>query len=319
VAVNLDKPNRWKADVAQSVDMYNQWFLEFAPKTYHETRIIATEQVKNALDLTQNLTSIQPEILRQYPSLLPVLRMSTVPPLARDRLIGLAGVVPHLVDSMEVRQQIPPKILPALLDRELRKIGAVIEQLADKDICGWLEDKHIPTEAEVYRAATIIADRLCGAAADPIIRNAQEKRQLQVLRRWLESRGYSLTENNAGLKFSDMSPGTFSFRLNMPIKRDNGIKINMPIDTVIMPKVVESSNLPILIEAKSAGDYTNTNKRRKEEATKFYQLRNEYGDHIKFVLLLCGYFDAGYLGCEAAEGIDWIWEHRLDDLLELGI
>ena len=33
-----------------------------------------------------------------------------------------------------------------------------------------------------------------------------------------------------------------------------------------------------------------------------------------FGLFLCGYFDSGYLGYEAAEGIDWVWEHRIDDL-----
>jgi hypothetical protein len=31
-------------------------------------------------------------------------------------------------------------------------------------------------------------------------------------------------------------------------------------------------------------------------------------------LFLCGYFDSGYLGYEAAEGIDWVWEHRISDL-----
>ena len=69
-------------------------------------------------------------------------------------------------------------------------------------------------------------------------------------------------------------------------------------------------------EAKSAGDFTNTNKRRKEEAQKINQLRHTYGDDIEFILFLCGYFDSGYLGYEAAEGIDWVWEHRIDDLQE---
>ncbi len=77
--------------------------------------------------------------------------------------------------------------------------------------------------------------------------------------------------------------------------------------------------MPLLIEAKSAGDYANTNKRRKEEATKFRQLTSTYGDDVRFVLFLCGYFDAGYLGYEAAEGIDWVWEHRMDDLAKFGI
>ena len=34
---------------------------------------------------------------------------------------------------------------------------------------------------------------------------------------------------------------------------------------------------------------------------------------------LCGYFDSGYLGYEAAEGIDWVWEHRIGDLEEFGL
>ena len=49
------------------------------------------------------------------------------------------------------------------------------------------------------------------------------------------------------------------------------------------------------------------------------QLRKTYGEKVKFILFLCGYFDSGYLGYEAAEGIDWVWEHRADDLELLGI
>ena len=79
------------------------------------------------------------------------------------------------------------------------------------------------------------------------------------------------------------------------------------------------TNFPILIEAKSAGDFTNTNKRRKEEAQKIHQLRSAYGQNGNLLLFLCGYFDTGYLGYEAAEGLDWVWEHRIDDMLQLGI
>ena len=34
---------------------------------------------------------------------------------------------------------------------------------------------------------------------------------------------------------------------------------------------------------------------------------------------LCGYFDSGYLGYEASELIDWVWEHRIDDLAQFGL
>ena len=48
-------------------------------------------------------------------------------------------------------------------------------------------------------------------------------------------------------------------------------------------------------------------------------LRRTYGNSVRFVLFPCGYFDGGYLGYEAAEGIDWVWEHRVDDLAEFGL
>jgi type II restriction enzyme len=49
------------------------------------------------------------------------------------------------------------------------------------------------------------------------------------------------------------------------------------------------------------------------------QLRATYGDKARFNLFLCGYFDSGYLGYEAAKGIDWVWEHRIDDLELFGL
>ena len=50
-----------------------------------------------------------------------------------------------------------------------------------------------------------------------------------------------------------------------------------------------------------------------------HQLKGFFGPGVEYLLFLCGYFDAGYLGYEAAEGIDWIWEHRIGDLDGLGI
>ncbi|NUN98209.1 MAG: XamI family restriction endonuclease, partial [Candidatus Omnitrophica bacterium] len=60
-------------------------------------------------------------------------------------------------------------------------------------------------------------------------------------------------------------------------------------------------------------------KRRKEEAMKIHQLQAAYGAKVQLVLFLCGYFGSDYLGYEAAEGLDWVWEHRIEDLLKLGL
>ena len=52
--VNLDKPQNWKADVVQSVDMYNDWFMKFAPKAFRETRVETTKAVEATLHATDN-------------------------------------------------------------------------------------------------------------------------------------------------------------------------------------------------------------------------------------------------------------------------
>jgi len=317
--VNADKTGRWKEDIAASVDFYNSWFLEFAPQAFRDTRQKTTREVQAALETTACMRDVSPLILRRNPGVLPILRMATAPPLAADRLIGLAGVATHLVRKMERSGEIPPRMKMRDVQKGLEAIGRIIKRLADKDILVWLEGDNEPTEEQLYRASTVVADRLCGAVVNPIIRNAQEKRQLASIRRWLEKRRYRFIETGVGTQVQDMEPGTFCFHLNVPVTQQSGRKVNIPVDAAIMPDRSRRGAMPLLVEAKSAGDFTNTNKRRKEEATKMAQLRASYGHHVRFILFLCGYFDSGYLGYEAAEGIDWVWEHRIDDLAGFGL
>ncbi|KAB2904850.1 MAG: XamI family restriction endonuclease [Anaerolineae bacterium] len=316
MAVNLDKPQRWKADTQLSVDDYNRWFLEYAPITYRETRARATVYVEDILLRTDNLRRLTGDLLFQHPDALEMLRMSTSPPIARDRLVGLAQVSKSLIANMERHKRISPNLPETVVREQLERITSVISHLIDQDIFIWFNRDTDPTLEEVRRASTVVADRLCGMLTDPLIRNAQEKRQLQRITLWLETRGYAESEMR---NLRQMLPGTFAHRVNVTAMQEGSVVVNIPIDTVIMPRSATVGDLPLLVEAKSAGDFTNTNKRRKEEATKMRQLRNAFGDQVRFILLLGGYFDSGYLGYEAAEGIDWVWEHRMDDLAEFGL
>lgn len=321
MGINLDKPHLWKQDIIQSVDLYNTWFMDFAPKAFRETRVSTAKSVEEALRGTNYLINISPSILQSHPEFLPILRMSACPPIARDRLVGLAGVSKSLVQNMENSENphISPRMPKAKLITELQRISDIIIKMADPDIFTWLPEKRNPDELEIIRSSTIVADRLCGSVADPIIRNAQEKRQLAAIRVLLENKGYSLVEN--GARYDEMNPGSFSFHTNVPVYvvGGQGETVNIPVDIAIMPLAAQNGDMPLLLEAKSAGDFTNVNKRRKEEAVKMQQLRNTYGHNVSYSLFLCGYFDSGYLGYEAAEGIDWIWEHRITDLEQLGI
>ena len=247
--------------------------------------------------------------------------MSTCPPLARDRLIGLADSSKNFVGRLE-EGKLPRLLSAELLEEHLRKITSILSRMLDVDIFPWLEEKRRPTKQERYRSSsTIVADRLCGAVAEPIVRNAQEKRQLALIEKYLTERGYKLKAHPTATPLTQMEPGTFSFRLNVLAKpsKAEAKTVKIPIDAVIQPKKAKLPHLPVLIEAKSAGDFTNVNKRRKEEAIKINYLKATHGEQVVFVLFLCGYFDAAYLGYEAAEGIDFIWEHRTEDLDQFGL
>ncbi len=314
--INADKPHLWKADIAASVDRFNRWFMDFAPVAFRSTRVETTEQVKRALLATDDLRALNAATLKANPGALPTLRMCTAPPLAVDRLVGLAGASKNLVGRME-KGKLPTKRASANLDAELTKICNILTRLLDCDIFPWLNYHEGPTDHERERASTIVADRLCSAVVNPIVRNAQEQRQLALIGDYLDRIGYRKQSHPSDKTLTDMEPGTYTFRLNVPVGKTH--RVNIPIDVVIQPKKLRKDRLPILVEAKSAGDFTNTNKRRKEEATKIHQLQATYGETVTFVLFLCGYFGSDYLGYEAAEGIDWVWEHRIDDLRKLGL
>jgi hypothetical protein len=314
--INADKPHLWKGDIAASVDQFNQWFMRFAPATYRSTRLKTTESVKAALIATRDLRALDPSTLRLNPNALSTLRVCTAPPLAVDRLIGLSNANKALIGRME-NGKLAPRMKEEILLNHLGAVCAVLTELLDRDIFPWLDRGDNPTDHERDRAATIVADRLCSAVANPIVRNAQEQRQLQIIGDWLDSRGYRKQPHPTTRPTTEMEPGTYAFRMNLAVGKS--LKVNIPVDVVIQPKNPRKDRVPVLIEAKSAGDFTNTNKRRKEEATKIHQLQAAYGARVTYVLFLCGYFGSDYLGYEAAEGIDWVWEHRIGDLAKLGL
>lgn len=80
------------------------------PKPYRDSRAAVTVQVEEGIRLTNDLTALTPTVLRQYPGVLQVLRMATCPPLARDRLVGLAYASKNLVSVMEEMKAIAMRI-----------------------------------------------------------------------------------------------------------------------------------------------------------------------------------------------------------------
>jgi len=315
--VNLDKPQLWKNDTRQSVDLYNEWFMRFAPKAFRKTRIKVTAEVEQAIADSNDLLDLSPAFLLSKPSIIRTLRMSCCPPIAVDRLVGLAYSSSTLVKTLE-KNQLPIRMAREDVEQHLSRICEVIHKLLDRDLFTWLDKGKRATDNERHRASTVVADRLTGADANPIIRNAQEKRQLTAIAKHLKAKGYQKQSYPQGADLRLMPPGTYTFHHNV-VTGSGRHRVNVSIDAVVQPHKLLPNRLPILIEAKSAGDFTNTNKRRKEEAKKIAQLKSTLTDDVCYIVFLCGYFDAGYLGYEAQDGIDWVWEHRIADLDKLGI
>ena len=319
MAANNDSPRRWNADVAASVDFYNRWFLNAAPATFRAMRADAQQTVRAAFGATDNLRNIAAAVLADEPAIISTLRMATAPPIAVDRLIGLAQVPGAMVKRMEKDDALPTRQGADELNANLSAIAAVISHLLDRDLFVWLQRDDEPTAVELERAASVVADRMTGAITRPALAGAQERRQLDSIRQWLVAHDYRDTANDDDFRFDAMAAGTFRIHANVPAVLPNDRQVNVPVDVAIMPHGADARDYPILVEAKSAGDFANVNKRRKEEAAKVGQLRRAYGRRIRLVLFLGGYFDAGYLGYEAAEGIDWVWEHRVDDFEKVGL
>lgn len=309
---NIERTYIWKSDSWKSVEFYNNWFLSFAPQAFRLARKGVMKNVMDAFENTNDLTNITVESVLEHPSMMEVLRMITAPPLAQDRLSGLSFSNKSILKALE-KGKLPKDIESAKI--AIGKMIDVIEKMIDKELFPWMSRGRMISSQQRSRSASIIADRLTGVLSDPIIRNSQEKRQLESIQQYLNHKGYKHIYSVSDIV--SMPEMAYSFHVNVSVSMSNERNVNMPIDVVIKPS--GSHKYPIFVECKSAGDFTNTNKRRKEEAIKVTQLRSTYGDEIIFCLYLCGYFDTGYLGYEAAEGIDWVWEHRIEDFALLGI
>lgn len=318
--VNADKPGRWNADTRESVLMYNSWFMDFAPKAFQAARGGCLRRVEEFFSSSENAKRVTLALLASDPQLLTVLRMMCAPPIAKDRLAGLSGVPRSRVVSME-EGRLPARERDSFIAEGIPALLGVVSRLFDRQLISWLDGKREPSGADLTIAQSVIADRLSGSASDPIIRNAQEERQLAAIGNFLDRRSYSY-HGDSSVGVFDMPRGTYSFHRNVRVYKNavDGADgyVNVPIDVAIMPHD-PSTSLPVLVECKSAGDFANTNKRRKEEDAKVTRLRATYGEDVILYLFLCGYFESTYLGYEAANHMDWVWEHRISDFEEAGV
>jgi hypothetical protein len=242
---------------------------------------------------------------------LPTLRMCTAPPLAVDRLIGLAGASKNAVRRME-EGKLPTKMGATDLEAELIKTCRILSRLLDRDIFPWLEADQGPTDHERDRASTIVADRLCSAVVGDIVRSAQRKRQYSVLAGLLDSLAYHEVKGLGAAKITNYDPGTYSFDVLIPVAM--GSDALLPVDLLVNPIEPKATGARVLLDVLTAPDAHLATRSASAAAKKHKWFGMTYGDEVPHILMLGGIYDASCLGFLASEGIDWIWQHRVDDL-----
>lgn len=216
--INADKPNRWNEDTQASILQYNDWFFNYAPSTYQSARGECIEGVQRLLDGTDYLRSLDEQYLWNNPEDLAIARMFCAPPIARERLAGLAQVSKTIVQSME-KGNVPRGRSRAQRQEAISRIIPVLKHLTDTQLCAWLKEGTHPSDREIEIASCVAGDRLCGSLTDPLIRNEQERRQLSKLDAYLDARGYQRVENPAIQAF-DMLPGTYSHHKNVSMYKN---------------------------------------------------------------------------------------------------
>lgn len=306
MANRLKGPAEWQPDIDRSVAEYDEWYLTESPGMFADARGRAVVEVEEAMQATDDFRTFDADALTARPGALFVARMCVSPPMARDRFVGFSGANRSLVTAMERDGAIPARV--RRLRMQLEVMCDFLRPLLDPGLFCWLGDDRAPTAAERDKALLVIGERLASASYLPALRNAQEARQKELLRAYLEGEGFEESFEPP----LDMAPGVFGFGRNVRVVREDGEPQNLPVDCVVSPLDAE---LPLAcVELKSAGDFTNVNKRRKEESDKHDALKRAHGEHAVFLLQLFGYFGHSYLGFEAAAGIDRAWDHRLSDL-----
>jgi hypothetical protein len=306
MANRLKDPVEWQPDIDRSVAEYDEWYLAASPSMFADARGRAVIEVEEAMRTTDDFRKFDADSLIERPGSLFVARMCVSPPMARERFVGFSGANKSLVTKMERKGVIPSRV--ARLRMQLEVMCDFLRPLLDPGLFCWVGDDRAPTDAERDKALLVIGERLASAFYLPVLRKAQETRQKELLRAYLEGEGF---EESVAAPF-EMASGTFGFGRNVRVGREDGQPQNLPVDCVVSPLDVR---LPLAcVELKSAGDFTNVNKRRKEESNKHDALKRTHGDSAVLLLQLFGYFDRPYLGFEAAAGIDWAWDHRLSDL-----
>jgi len=307
--LNANAAQHWEADRIIAREEIINWLADTTSAL--QSRSVIEAKVSEALDLIARSESIEMAIFSN-PSVLTTLRALTRRDIGTSQTATFLGLGTSALESIEREKKPSGQIAAAAESLLLKEL--------DQGLVPWILENRTPTGEEKNRSTIIAADRILRRSTSTELRYKHEPRQLEKMEHFLKEQGYTKAIGNTIVDpRKDMDPGTYAFRVNIEGTTVDGLSLKQNVDTLIMPKS-KSQMLPIFLEAKSMTDEVNPNKRQKEEAQKVDSVRRRWqplDEKLNFILLLGGTVPRRYLEVEANSGLDWVWEHRVEDLLPL--
>ncbi len=308
--MNAKSSENWERDRVLAKEEIIEW-LAITTSTKN-SRSLLENQITLLLDELARLNSVEKAIVKN-PRILTSLRSLTRRDIGTSQIATFLGVGTSMYEAIERAEKPVAPILSGIV--------SLLEKELDESLAPWIVENRNPTKEEMNRSVIVAADRILKRSTSTELRYKHEPRQLDKLKEYLDSKGYSeVSGTGISNPRKDMKPGSYAFRVNIDGLTIDGVTLKQNVDTLIMPFSKSSGLLPIFLEAKSMTDEVNPNKRQKEEAQKVDNVRRKWQDkseRLNFVLLLGGTVPRRYLEVEAGSGLDWIWEHRVNDLDKL--
>ncbi|SDT19763.1 XamI restriction endonuclease [Friedmanniella luteola] len=302
--INSGTPARWRPDLTAAQLAFEAWYATGGRLAYRVAREAARDEVTALLDETDGLQALSPALLRRRPQHLATLRMTTAPPMARERLAELARAERPVIHALE-QGRLPSSISSGDLDAQLGRICRVLTHCVDPVLVGAGR-----TAADRDHVTMLVADRRCDAVADQILRQALRDHRRTLLRSWLEDRGY--TQQPGTRSTPALVPGSFRFGPQRvePAAGGRGLEA----DLLVAP-AGRGPRLVALQEVWPRDLRVDPHGRLVPRVP----LRPVADPGLRRLLLLGNAVDLDYLQDRAQEGVDWIWEHRVADLAQAGL
>jgi len=305
--MNAKNPERWEADRVIAKKEIISWLAQAADAK--ELRISIEKKTRKILEKIVGVNSLKQVILDDTGSLT-VLRSLTRRDIGTSQMATFLETTTNNLESVEAGRKTSDHIADSAEEILLKEL--------DQSISGWILEGKKPTLEEFNRTLWIASDRILRRSTSTDLRYKHEPRQLEKLEGFLISEGYTSVESSSIKEPRNSMPkGTYAFRVSIQGQTSDGLALMQTVDALIKPFSRSDKLLPIFLEAKSMTDEVNPNKRQKEEAQKVESARRRWQtktERLNFILLLGGTVPRRYLQVEAGSDLDWVWEHRVEDL-----